>query len=439
MISSIVLAAGKGTRMKSTKPKVIQKVLGYEMINLVLKTLSEISIDNNLLVLGYKSDEVIASIDSRFSYDTIIQEEQLGTGHAIKICKDYYKNIKGNVIVTCGDTPLITAETYSKLIDYHVDNKNDLTVLTTEMENSFGYGRIIRDSADNLIKIVEEKDASDKEKLVKEVNAGVYIFSIDKLFDKIDLLDDNNTQSEYYLTDMIKIFLNNDFSVGAYITNDNQEVMGINDLIALEKANKSLKHRINKNHMLAGVQLLDSNNTLIGPNVILGEGTVIYPNNTLLGNVTIGKENVLMPGNTIIDSVVGNNCEIGPMCYLRNGVEIADNCRIGNFVEVKNSHIGDGTKAAHLTYIGDTEVGRNVNFGCGSITANYDGKNKHRTIIGDNVFIGSNVNMIAPLEIKKNSFIAAGATVGVDIDENKFILPKREYIVKENKNKEKNV
>lgn len=433
MTKSIVLAAGKGTRMRSIKPKVVQKVLGTEMINLVLAALSKGGVNENTLVVGYKSDEVIEAIDQKISFTAVHQKEQLGTGHAVMMCAKSFENFEGNVLITCGDTPLITSSTYEKLIRYHEENKNDVTVLTTLLDNPYGYGRIIRSDDDNLLKIVEQKDADETEQKTKEVNTGVYIFDSQKLFSKIDLLHSDNAQKEYYLTDMIKVFIENNYKAGAFVTNNSEEVMGINDLVSLQKANKILQREINYTHMSNGVQIIDSDNTYISSGVKIGEGTIIYPGNVIEGNVQIGSNNILMPNNMIVDTVIGNNCQIGPMCYMRNNTQIEDDCRIGNFVEIKNSLIGKNTKSAHLTYIGDSEVGERVNFGCGTITANYDGKNKFKTKIGNDVFIGSNANLIAPLTIDDDVFIAAGTTLSKDIPQGKFVVQKREYEIKKNK------
>ena len=435
-INSIILSAGKGTRMKSEKPKVIQKILGYEMINLVLKHLNDANIENNILVLGYKREEIIKVIDG-YKYDYVVQEEQLGTGHAVKICKDRLKNEDGITIITCGDTPLIRAETYKQLIQKHNKQKNKMTILTAIVENPTGYGRIIRNEVGLVSAIVEEKDASEKVKMINEINGGIYCFDNKTLFKYIDQIENNNAQNEYYLTDLVKIFNDNNEVVSTYVLKDNKEIVGVNDLNYLEKATTILKNRIFEELSSQGVVIMDRNNTYIGPKVKIGKETIIYPNNVIFGDVIIGEKNILKSGNNIFDSTIGNNNEIGPMTHIRNNSKICDNCRVGNFVEIKNSILDDNTKCAHLTYIGDSEIGKNVNVGCGVITANYDGKNKYKTKIGNNCFIGSNSTLIAPIEIKDNVFIAAGSTISLDeIDEKKLVIARAREVIKERGNYE---
>lgn len=432
-INSIVLSAGKGTRMKSDKPKVIQPVLGYEMINHVLKALNEAGVTNNLLVVGYKKEEVLASIDSSFNFDYAVQDQQLGTGHAVLITKDKLAMEDGITIITSGDTPLVESETFTQLVEHLKTTDSDLVVLTTKYDNPTGYGRIIR-SKDQLVeRIVEQKDGNEQELLINEVNTGVYAFDNKKLFKYVEKLDNNNAQNEYYLTDLIALFKQGGERVDAYCIEDNTQVVGVNDLIALEEVNNILRNRINRNLMIEGVQIINSSTTIIGPNVKVGSGTIIYPGNTILGNSEIGSNTILLPNNTIEDSVVGNQTSVGPMSYLRNSTKVADNCRIGNFVELKNTQFGNGSKCAHLTYLGDSQVGENTNIGCGVITANYDGVNKFKTTIGNNAFIGSNVNLIAPVNIGDNAFIAAGTTVTTDIEDEKFVIDRQPVRIKDRK------
>ncbi len=420
-INSLILSAGKGTRMKSELPKVVQKVAGVEMINMVLKSLNEAGISNNVLVVGYKKEEVINRVDSRFAFDFVEQTEQLGTGHAVKIAKEKMQDLEGVTIITCGDTPLVTSETFKSLINNHNSNCNDLTILTAKIDDPTNYGRIVRD-ADGLVKsIVEQKDADEETLLINEINSGIYCFENKLLFKHVDEIDNNNAQSEYYLPDLVQIFNNNSYKVGAYVTDNLEETYGVNDLVALSNASSILRDRINKEHMLNGVNILDPSNTYIDPYVEIGEGTIIYPNNNLSGSTKIGNNTTLLPGNLIVDSIVGSDCSIGPNSHLRANAILGDNCRIGNYVEIKKSNLGNDVKAAHLTYIGDSEVGNNVNFGCGSITANYDGVNKHLTTIGNDCFIGSNSVLIAPVNIGDNTLVAADTTVTNSVDSNSFV------------------
>ncbi len=430
-INSIVLSAGKGTRMKSELPKVVQPVLGYEMINLVLKSLTEANITNNYLVVGYKKEEVIARIDKKFNFDYVEQTEQLGTGHAIMVAKEKLQNVGGITVVTCGDTPLISGETFQGLITQHIENKSDLTVLTAVIDNPHGYGRIVRNESGTVDAIVEQKDASENEQKIQEINTGIYCFDNEKLFKYVDEITNDNAQSEYYLTDLVSIFNNKGEKVDAYVTKNHQETLGVNDIPALSQAAKILKTRINHQLMIDGVNIFDPENTYIGPNVTIGAGTIIEPNVQIMGNVTIGTNNHIKTGTVIEDSTIGNNNDIGPMARFRNNVVMADDCKIGNFVEFKNANVASGTKCAHLAYIGDATVGENVNFSCGAITANYDGKQKHHTEIGNNVIVGSNATLIAPIKIADDVFVAASTTVTKDVESNKLVIGRSRETIKD--------
>lgn len=432
-INSIILSAGKGTRMKSEKPKVIQPVLGYEMVNHVLKALTNAGVDNNLLVVGYKKDEVLESIDPKFTFDHVEQTEQLGTGHAVLVAKDKLKDVNGITIITCGDAPLVTADTFKSLITYMQENNSDLTVLSTKFDNPTGYGRIVRSEDQTLERIVEQKDGSEEVLKINEVNTGVYAFDNKKLFKYIEQVSNDNAQNEYYLTDLIELFNKGNENVHAFCIDDNEQVIGVNDLVALEQVNSILRNRINREHMLNGVQIINNETTFIGPNVEIGEGTIIYPGNVILGQSKIGAKVTLNPNNTIEDSEVGTNTTVGPMAYLRGKSIVGENCRVGNFVEFKNTNFGTGSKCAHLTYLGDAEVGTSVNIGCGVISANYDGQNKFKTVLGDNVFVGSNVNLVAPVEVGNDTFIAAGTTVTKNVEENKFVIDRQPVRIKDKK------
>ncbi len=432
-INSIVLSAGKGTRMKSELPKVVQKVLGYEMVNLVLKSLTDAGITNNYLVVGYKKDEVINRIDKKFNFDYVEQNEQLGTGHAVMMAKEKLANEEGVTVITCGDTPLVSTETFAGLIEDHKASGNDLTVLTAKIDNPTGYGRIIRNTEGHVEAIVEQKDATPEEQAVNEINTGIFCFDNAKLFKYVDSITNENAQNEYYLTDLVKIFNENSEKVGAYVTDNHHETLGVNDLPALSEAARILKETINYKLMIDGVNILDPKSTYIGPNVTVGQGTVIEPNVSIMGESVVGVNNHIKASTVIEDSVVGDNNEIGPMARLRNHVVMANDCKIGNFVELKNCVLGSGVKAAHLAYIGDANVGNNVNYSCGAITANYDGVNKHRTTIGNNVLVGSNATLVAPVVIGDNTFVAASTTVTQDIEEDKLVIGRSRETIKDRK------
>lgn len=431
--NSLILAAGKGTRMHSDKPKVIHELIDIPMINLVLTELSRAGINNNNVVVGYKKDEVIAAISEDFTdIKYVSQEEQLGTGHAVMQAKEILGNSEGTTIITYGDTPLITSDIFVNLIVNHQEEDNQLTVLSARVREPHGYGRMVYEDG-TLDRIVEQAAVNEKENEINEINTGVYCIDNKLLFSLIDKIDNNNNQNEYYLTDLVEIFKAENLKVGAYCIDEEEAIMGVNDLIALEKATKIFQKRVNLFHQRAGVKFIDSSNTYIGAYVTIGEGTVIYPNNYITENVSIGKNNVLKPGNVIENTVIGDNNQIGPTSYLRGDNVIHDNVRIGCFVELKNVDFGRESKAAHLTYLGDTFVGKNVNIGCGVITANYDGVNKTSTKIGDNAFVGSNVNLIAPLTVGAGTFIAAGTTVTSDVSDDKFVIGRVRQEIKDKK------
>lgn len=431
---TIILSAGKGKRMKSLKPKVLQEILGKSMINIVMGELASLDVLQNYVVVGYKQEMIKEELNGKFSnVEFVTQEEQLGTGHAVAILSEQMKDLEGTTIITCGDIPLVTTEIFENFLKYHKESSHDLTVLSTEVDDPFGYGRIIRDESLEVSKIVEQKDATEIEQKNNEINSGIYCVDNKKLFDNISGLNNNNAQGEYYLTDIVSVFKDKGLKVGAYKVENSQSLEGVNDISALIKANEIMKQRINNNHLNNGVKILDPSNTYIGVDVEICPGTIIYPGNHIMGKVKIGENNILHPNNYIEDAEIGSNNNIGPMCHIRQNTKIYDNTRVGNFVELKNSTLNNGVKAAHLTYIGDTEVGENTNIGCGVITANYDGKNKFKIKIGSNSFIGSNVNLIAPIEISDDSFIAAGTTVTKDIPKNKFVIGRSKEIIKDRK------
>ncbi|WP_160670470.1 bifunctional UDP-N-acetylglucosamine diphosphorylase/glucosamine-1-phosphate N-acetyltransferase GlmU [Clostridium sp. C8-1-8] len=432
---AIILAAGQGKRIKSTLPKVLHKVVGKEMVNHVIDTIRNAEIDDINVVIG-KGAELVRekTADRNVSYS--LQEEQLGTGHAVKCSKEFLNDKEGVVAIFTGDAPLITSETVKKLIDTHINDKNSATLLTSLIDNPTGYGRIVRSNND-VEKIVEHKDCSAEELKINEINAGMYCFDIKSLVDALDKLSNNNAQGEYYLTDVIGIFKDEDKKIGAVIT-EFEQTIGVNSRVELATVEKILRDKINRYHMDNGVTIIDPNGTYIGIDVVIGQDTIIYPGNYLEGHTIIGENCVLYPnsrinnstiGNdveiqssVIIDSIVGNETTVGPFAYIRPESKIGNNVRIGDFVEIKKSTIDDNTKVSHLTYIGDAEVGKNCNFGCGTVVVNYDGKDKHKTIIGDNAFIGCNTNLVSPVEVKDNTYIAAGSTITKEVPEGSLAI-----------------
>ncbi len=441
---AIILAAGKGTRMKSKYPKVIHKVCGKEMVNHVIDVSKKSGVKDIVAILGHGCDVVKEKLPT----DTMIamQTEQLGTGHAVKMAKDYIKD-EDTIVVLCGDTPLIKEETLKRLFDYHLENGYHTTVLTTEVDNPTGYGRIIRDENQDLLKIVEQKDANEEEKLVKEINSGIYCFNGKSLRESLDLLDNNNAQGEYYLTDTIQIMRNKGLKVGAYNGSTIEELMGVNSRVELSRAEDIMRKRINETHMVNGVTIIDINSTYIEADVQIGNDTIVYPGTMLRGNTIIGSNCIIgmnsnitnskigdyteIENSTIIDSIVGENTNIGPYAYLRPNSNIGNNVKIGDFVEVKNATIEDNSKASHLSYIGDAHVGKDVNIGCGVVFVNYDGKNKYKSVVKDGAFIGSNSNLVAPVTVEEKGFIATGSTITENVPQGALAIARERQVVKE--------
>lgn len=441
---AIILAAGKGTRMKSKYPKVIHKVCGKEMVNHIIDVSKNSGVKDIVVILGHESD----AVKEKLPNDSMIamQTEQLGTGHAVMMAKEYINN-EDTIVVLCGDTPLIKEETLKRLFDYHVANEYHATVLTTSVENPTGYGRIIRDENQDLLKIVEQKDATEEEKLAKEINSGIYCFNGKSLRESLDLLDNNNAQGEYYLTDTIKIMRDKGKKVGAYEGSTIEELMGVNSRVELSKAEQIMKLRINEYHMVNGVTIIDTNSTYIESDVEIGNDTIIYPGVMLKGTTKIGSNCVIgmnsnitnsnigdyteIQNSTIVDSTVGENTTVGPYAYLRPKSNIGNNVKIGDFVEVKNATIEDNSKASHLSYIGDAHVGKNVNIGCGVVFVNYDGKNKFKSVVKDGAFIGSNSNLVAPVTVEEKGYIATGSTITDNIPEGALAIARSRQVVKE--------
>lgn len=415
-VIAVVLAAGKGTRMKSEKSKQVHKILGKEIVLRAVENAKKAGIEEIVAVVGYKKEQVQDVLKNSVKY--AIQEDMLGTGHAVMQAKEYLKNKKGKVVVLNGDVPILRPETIKKLIDQSMDNKEYATLLTAIYDNPYGYGRIVRDDNGNVEAIVEEKDANEAQKEIKEINAGIYCFDIQELLKALDEINNNNASGEYYITDVVKIMNEKGLKTGAMTVEDNTEILGVNDRIQLEMLTRILRLRINAEHMKNGVTIEDINTTYIYDDVEIGKDTVIHPNTTIKSDVKIGE-----------------NCEIGPNAYIREKCRVSDNVKIGNLVEIKNTQVGEGSKVPHFIYLGDCEVGEYCNIGCGTITCNYDGHNKSKTIIGDKVFIGSNTNLVAPVKIGSNAFVAAGSTITEDVPDYALAIARERQVNKENWNK----
>lgn len=443
---SLILAAGKGTRMKSKLPKVLHKVAGKAMVERVLEAAQSIGAKRNVVIVGFGGDDVKAYLGDRAEYVT--QLEQKGTGHAVQQAESVLGNHEGLILLLCGDTPLVTQQTLEQLLAHHKETGAAATVLTAYMDNPYGYGRIIRNESKSVERIVEEKDGTLDELKVHEVNTGMYIFDSKELWPCLTQLSDDNAQGELYITDVVSILVQAGKIVSAYMTMDSDESLGVNSRLQLAQAELILRNRTNLALMEAGVTLVDPHSTYIAPEVVVGSDTIIYPNTILEGNTVVGTNNILGPNTRLSNVIIGDNnhihdsyahdCEIkndtviGPFVHLRPDTVLSDKVKIGNFVEVKNSVVGVGTKLPHLSYIGDSDVGSKVNIGCGTITVNYDGKKKHRTTIEDGVFVGCNSNLVAPVTIGSESYVAAGSTITKDVPSRGLAFGRARQVVKEN-------
>lgn len=428
-IAFLILAAGKSKRMKTSIPKVLHKICGKSMISYILNAIEPFASDIGI-VIGFNGELVKKEVGDGPVY--IEQPLQKGTGDAVRVAKDFWNKYE-TLIVLPGDVPFLSYHTIKRLLDVHFEEKNVVTLLTAFLDNPSGYGRMVRDENGRLIKIVEEKDATPEEREIKEVNGGVYCFDVEFLDKSILKLDSNNVQGEYYLPDLIKIAVDSSLKVGTFQVEDSFEIMGINDRRALAQADRELRRRINDRLMLeCGVTLLDPENTYISPDVKIGMDTVIYPMTFIEGNSIIGERCVIGPNVRIVDSFIGNgvkirenvvieesrisdNCEIGPFAYLRPETVLDEEAYVGKFVEVKKSFIGKKSKVPHLSYIGDATIGERVNVGAGTITCNYDGFKKNPTYIEDDVFIGSDTMLVAPVRVGKGAITGAGSVITKDV------------------------
>ncbi len=402
MVKSIILAAGKGTRMKSDMPKVLHTIFEKTLLGYVIDAVNNTGIaDENFVIVGHQAERVEEYINSKYTNaKCILQSPQLGTGHAVSMAVPYLNDFDGEVIILCGDTPLITSDTLKEFVEAHRNLKSDITVMSAIFENPTNYGRVIRNSDNTLNSIVEEKDATPEQKAVKEINAGIYCLNWAKIKPAFSQLKTNNAQGEYYLTDIIKWGNEQNLSVNAYTLKDNEEIYGINSKSNLAEATKFLNRKIVQKHLDNGVQIIDPATTWISPETEIEADTIIYPSTYIEGKNKIGK-----------------HCKIGPFAHIRGDVVLEDYVKVGNFVEVKKTTIKSHTNACHLTYLGDSEIGSNVNIGAGTITANYNPltKVKSKTIIGDNVKIGSNSVLVAPVTIEEGANVGALSVITKNI------------------------
>lgn len=441
---AIVMAAGKGTRMISDKPKVVHEVLYKPMILHIIDALKRMHVDQIYVIVGHKAEDVKSLVKDE-SVQFVLQEEQLGTGHALLQAKDILADKEGTTIVLNGDAPLITAETLEQLVSYHNQNQHMGTVMTCDCDLEKKFGRIIKEN-ERVKEIVEFKDLKEGQYEITEMNVGEYCFNNKELYKALDKITNDNAQNEYYITDVIKIMNEDGLSVGSHKISDLAEVGGINDRLELSEATKLLQRRTNIKHLLNGVNIIDIDSTFIGTDVIIGPDTTIEPGCIIKGNTSIGngchigphcefdnvtiKDNVEIKFSVISDSIIESGVDIGPYARLRNHCHILENVHMGNFVEMKNTIFGKGSKAAHLAYIGDATVGSEVNIGCGTITVNYDGKNKSRTIIEDKAFIGCNSNLVAPVTVGENAFVAAGSTITNEVEADAMAIARAHQVNK---------
>lgn len=433
---AVVLAAGKGTRMKSSLYKVLHPVCGKPMVDHVVSNMEKLGSTEIVSVVGHGAEMVKDTLGERSTY--VVQEEQLGTAHAVQQAEAVLDGREGTTIVICGDTPLITPETIQQLMTTHHEAGAKATILTAIVDDPTGYGRILRGEDELVTGIVEQKDATPEQQKVQEINSGTYCFDNKALFEALKKVDNNNSQGEYYLTDVISILKEQGEAIAAFAAADADELLGVNDRVALSQAESYMRRRLAMHHMREGVTIIDPASTYIGADVVIGSDTVLLPGTMLEGSTVIGENSTIGPNthlknshigshttvhsSVVTDSKIADHVAVGPFAHIRPGSDLGNHVKIGNFVEVKKATIDEGSKLSHLTYMGDAEIGKNVNIGCGTISVNYDGKNKFKTTIEDNAFIGCNSNLVAPVTVGKGAYVAAGTTVTKNVTEDSLAI-----------------
>jgi len=453
-LSVIVLAAGIGKRMKSDLPKVLHPVLGRPMLSYVVDAVLKLLPKRVVVVVGHGAQEVEKVLNSK-EITYVTQTEQLGTGHAANCAHPALKSFKGDILILNGDFPLITPNTLKKFVKDHQKHGADISILTALVEDPSGYGRIKRDEGGNVVGIVEEKDATKEERFINEINSGTFFIKSSFLWNALSYVNTRNKQKEYYLTDIVGSAYKNSLKINGSVVLDSDEVIGVNDRSDLSLVESILKWRTNESLMRSGVTLIDPETTYISPKVKIGRDTTIYPNTHIYGETQIGRNCIIGLSTWIDDSKLGNgitiksscyissavirnNVTIGPFAHIRPEAEIMDGAKIGNFVEIKKSKIGQGSKVSHLSYVGDATLGKDVNIGAGTITCNYDGFEKHKTVLEDNVFIGSDTMLVAPIRIGKGATTGAGSTISKDVPSDSLAIGRaRQTIIKDWKRKPK--
>lgn len=426
---AVILAAGDGKRMKSEKPKVLCEVLFRPMLDWVLEACRSAELRDICVVTGKGADQIEAHLGG--SCQTVLQAERLGTGHALMQAETFIRShAGGHLLVLAGDAPFVDAKTIQEAYRLHIQQENAVTVITAQVSRPEGYGRMLREG-DRIVGIVEEKDANEEQKKIREINSGAYWFRIDDMLAAAPGLTNENNQKEYYLTQFVPLLLAAGKKAGGYRADSEDAVLGANDRAGLLALNRIAAERVIEKHLENGVEFLSTDGVLIAPEVEIGTGTTIMPGTILKGKTVIGRGSTIGPNALVEDSTIGDgtvfnasqcyqsvlhdHVKIGPFCHIRPNSEVMDHVKIGDFVEVKNSTIGEYTAVSHLTYVGDSDVGRNVNFGCGVVTVNYDGVNKHRCVIEDNAFIGCNTNLVAPVHVGNSAYTGAGSTITKDV------------------------
>lgn len=446
-LAIVVMAAGIGTRMKSEIPKVLHHVCGRPMIEQVVETATKMKPKRLIVVVGHKSGLVKQTLKPNKKVEFVIQRKLLGTGDAVTKTKTALKDFKGEILILSGDTPLLELKTLKRMVSTNRRSKAAATLLIAKTSSPTGYGRIIRDSNGRISRIVEEKDATAAEKTIGEINTGTYVFNKDKLFKALRKISRSNKQKEYYLTDTIRVLVENSEKLKT-VSGKMEEIIGINSRIELAKAEKIMRNRINLYWMKNGVTLIDPGLTFIDSTARIGRGTVIWPLSFLVGKTSVGKGCLVGPMVQVIDSKVGNlvqiqssvvsecaikdNVKIGPYCHLRPNTVVEEAAKVGAFVEIKKSRIGEGSKVPHLSYIGDASIGKDVNVGAGTITCNYDGVQKHKTIIENHVFLGSNTQLVAPVKIEEGAFTGSGSVISRDVPKGSLGIERNEQVIVKN-------
>ena len=427
----VVLAAGKGTRMKSDLPKVLHRISGHALIDHVLRMAGALEPATTIVVVGHGAEQVRAHLTAHSHLHVVVQDPQLGTGHALLQTAPVLRGRRGTVLLLSGDVPLLTADTLKGLIATHRDHNALATVLTAVVERPYGYGRIVR-TRGKITRIVEERDASPAQREIKEINSGIYALAVEPLFDALEQIGSDNAQGEYYLPDLVGIYRKRGQPVATFTIDGASEILGINSRSELAEVSTMVRQQKNEELMAAGVTIVDPATTYIDVDVDVGADTVIYPcvfleGTTRIGaaceihsgsrivNSTVGNRVVIRNHSVVTDSVVHDGAVVGPFAHLRPGADVGEQAHVGNFVELKKTTLGARSKANHLTYLGDATIGAEVNVGAGTITCNYDGQVKSQTVIEDGAFVGSDTTLVAPVKVGEGAYIGAGSTITDDV------------------------